>query len=118
MSANPPSANPLARIYAWWMAVPPQIREPFKSAVVSAALGLVTAVSALSSAYFASDGNQWNWKGFIPYLFSPHSVGAIAVAIAAIYRARQAKVRVDNTVTLRSGAEATIIKPAPQPPTP
>jgi hypothetical protein len=101
-------ANPFAWAYDQWNGIPAPIREPIRSAAVSAAFGLSTAIATLWGAYFADHSD---WAGFFRYLASPHSVGAIAVCIAAAYRARQGFRAATQTVS--TSAAVSVPQPAP-----
>ncbi len=93
-------------LWTWYESIPASIREPVRSAVVSSALGLWTALTtsagiALSDGSLSTPTSTFSWVqehywgiliGFV--------VGASA---SATHRAQQAQARVANTVTLAGG---------------
>jgi len=111
--------NPFAAIYAWWLSIPTAIREPLKSATLSAYHGLLTALGTAAGIAFSAgqlDSPQhafaWleqSWWGIL--------IGfLVGGGYSAQFRARQANVRVANTVQLGDGVSAVFTKS--QPPAP
>ncbi len=108
--------NPLTSLYAWYMSVPAAIREPIRSAIVSGAFGLGTAISTAFTGYFFNPAiANPTWPGFFHLLASPAFVGAAFLAVAAAYRANQGRKAATQVVTT-SAATSVPNLPPPSPP--
>lgn len=81
----------IAKLVAWWTAIPPTTREPIKSYAVALCFGGGVVVGTLFSAYFTDHpaNSPAAWGGFFWYLLSPHALGGIVAGAIAFYRAHQ-----------------------------
>lgn len=96
---------------AWWQALPPAVREPFRSFVVSTALGLQsTTVTAVGIGYIY--GHCGTFADTVAYLETTwwFIILAAIFGIGPFYRAKQGATASANTVTLPGGATAVLTK--------
>jgi hypothetical protein len=121
MAANPPvspppsSGNPIRRIYDFWIGIPPEIREPIKSGVVSLSWSLQNILVALYGGYvqFADTLHQpVTFAGFCAFVGATWFTTASGL-ISAIYRAKQGLTAVQNTEVLPDGRTVVVVKGAP-----
>lgn len=97
-------------IWEHWQRLPPETKEPIKSAIVSTGLALQTAAFALLGA--AVQAGEASDPGALARYFIAHWWGvAIGLILPAAYRARQGKIAAENTVNLPNGASAVLIPP-------
>jgi hypothetical protein len=91
----------IARAYAWWEAIPAPVREPIKSACVSAGWTLQTAFWMLFGSA-SQDGHNTSPADFAGYAWT-HGWGIfVGILLPTAYRARQ-------------GYSAAIAPPTPPP---
>ncbi len=103
--------NPIAAAYAWWEGIPAPIREPIRSATVSASFTVQTAFWMLLGAA-AQDGHCTSPADFAGYAWT-HSWGClIAVLLPTAYRAKQGFDAATKTVS----TDASFSTPQPPPP--
>lgn len=93
-----------------WQHVPPQIREPIKSAVVAASIALQTAFFTILGAAVEA-GRASSPGDFLAYAQQHWWGVAIGILLPAAYRARQARTAAENTVNLPNGGSAVLIPP-------
>ena len=97
-------------LWMWWQNLPASIREPVKSAAVSAFFALQTAFLVLVGA--AAQAGQIGSPQELVHYFVTHWWGvAVGLVLPAAYRARQGRVVAASTVQLPSGATAVITQP-------
>ena len=97
-------------IWTWWAGLPASVREPIKSAIISASLALQTAFLVLTGA--AAQAGQIGDPGTLLHYYSAHWWGvAVGLVLPAAYRARQGRVAAENTVSLPNGVSAVLIPP-------
>jgi hypothetical protein len=104
--------NPFAAVYGFWMGIPPPIREPVKSWVVSngyvswSVIVYAVASGAMSASFhnFPTFG-EWLVSQAFPFFM------AIVFGVGPLVRAKQAQERLANTVSLDNGVTAVINRP-------
>lgn len=100
-------------IWEQWNAIPAQVREPIRSAVVASALVIQTSFWLLL--FQAIKAGQIDSPVHTAIFFWNNGWGvAFGIVLPALYRASQARVAVRNTVPLPNGGSAVLIPPPSQ----
>lgn len=97
-------------LWEQWQQIPPSIREPIKSAVVSISLALQTAFFVLLGAAVQA-GQADSPSDFLHYACKHWWGVAIGLVLPAYYRAQQGRRAAENTVALPNGGSAVLIPP-------